>query len=129
MKQAEALHNNMTGSKETHSPKDEVQHLMDSAEAYFKTRADLLKLKLVSKSSDIISSIVSSLISIIFFLFFFILLNIGLGLLLGEFFDKTYYGFFALAVFYLLIGIICLTIGKKMVKGPVANNLIKKFIK
>ncbi len=131
MKQAEALHNkeNVTGEKQKHTPKDEIQHLLDAAEVYFKTRRDLLKLKLVSKSSDILSSVVSSLVAFMLFFVFFIILNIGLGLLLGEIFDKTYYGFFVLAGFYLLIGIIMITAGKNMIKRPVANNLIKKFIK
>ncbi len=131
MKQAEALHNteNQSGQKDNHRPKDEIHHLLETAEEYFKTRKDLMKLKLVSKSSDIISSLVSSLVVIFIMLFFFLILNIGLGLLLGELFDKTYYGFFVLAGFYLVIGIIMISAGKNMIKRSVANNLIKKFIK
>ena len=129
MKQAEALHNTENQSEDKHNPKDEIHHLLETAEEYFKTRKDLMKFKLVSKSSDIISSLVSSLALILVLFFFFIILNIGLGLLLGELFDKTYYGFFVLAGFYLLLGIIMISAGKNMIKRPVANNLIKKFIK
>lgn len=133
MKQAEALHNDHTehvaGEKDKHSPKDEIHHLIDTAEAYFKTRADLLKLKLVSKSSDIISSLVSSAVTLLVFFIFFTILNIGLGLWLGELLGKTYYGFFVLAGFYLIAAILVKTIGKNMIKRSVANNLIKKFIK
>jgi hypothetical protein len=136
MKQAEALHNtdlhaltDVKDSNGTHTPKDELHHLFEKAEEYFKTRKDLLQLKLVSKSSDIISSVIAKVITVVFLIFFFIILNIGLGLLIGDWLGESYYGFFALAGLYLILGLIINSVGEKMIKRPVANNLIKKFIK
>ena len=132
---SEALHNDLSAltdvkdSNGTHTPKDELQHLFEKAEEYIKTRKDLMQLKLVSKSSDLISTVLAKTITIVFFIFFFIILNIGLGLLLGDWLGESYYGFFALAGLYLILGLIINSVGDKMIKRPVANNLIKKFIK
>ena len=111
------------------SPKDEIQNFLEKAEEYFKTRKDLLKLRLVSKASDVISSIIAKTITIVLLLFFFTILNIGLAILIGEWLGKIYLGFFIVAGFYLVLGIIINSVGNKWIKGPVANNLIKKFIK
>ena len=119
------------GEKENdmQNPKDEIQHLLEKAEEYIKTRKDLLKLRLLSKASDIISSVIAKTITIFFFLFFFIILNIGLSILIGEWMGKIYLGFFVIAGLYMLLGIIINSAGDKWIKRPVANNLIKKFIK
>ena len=111
------------------SPKDEIQNFLEKAEEYFKTRKDLLKLRLVSKASDVISSIIAKTITIVLLLFFFTILNIGLAILIGEWLGKIYLGFFIVAGFYLVLGIIINSVGNKWIKRPIANNLIKKFIK
>ena len=134
MRQAGVLFNRTAtgnGEKENdmQNPKDEIQHLLEKAEEYIKTRKDLLKLKLVSKASDAISSVIAKVITIVFFLFFFVILNIGLSILIGEWLGKVYLGFFVVAGFYLIVGIIINSSGEKLIKRSVANNLIKKFIK
>ena len=134
MRQAEVLLNRMESGngekeKDMQNPKDEIQQLLEKAEDYFKTRKDLLKLKFVSKASDVISSIIAKTITIVAFLFFFTILNIGLAIFIGEWVGKIYLGFFIVAGFYLLLGIIINAAGDKWIKRPVANNLIKKFIK
>ncbi len=112
-----------------HNPKEEIEHLFERAEEYLKTRKDLLKLKFVSKASEVISSVIAKAITYIFLLFFFTILNIGLALLIGEWLGKIYTGFFIVASFYLVLGLIVMSSGNKWIKKPIANNLIKKFIK
>ena len=134
MRQAEVFLNRLdTGKdekdKNMSNPKDEIQNLLEKAEEYFKTRKDLWKLKLVSNASDVISSIIAKTITIVSLLFFFTILNIGLAILIGKWLGKMYLGFFIIAAFYLVLGIIINSVGNKWIKRPVANNLIKKFIK
>ena len=134
MRQAEVLLNRIESGngekeKDMQNPKDEIQQLLEKAEDYFKTRKDLLKLKFVSKASDAISSVIAKTVTLVFFLFFFTILNIGLAIFIGEWVGKIYLGFFIVAGFYLLLVIIINAAGDKWIKRPVANNLIKKFIK
>ena len=134
MRQAEALLNKCKQAKIEkdnimNTPKDEIQHLLEKVEEYIKTRKDLLKLKLVRQASVVISSIIAKTITIFFLLFFFTILNIGLAILVGEWLGKIYLGFFMVAGFYLVLGIIINSVGNKWIKRPIANNLIKKFIK
>ncbi|HMJ45860.1 MAG TPA: hypothetical protein VK498_00925 [Ferruginibacter sp.] len=103
-----------------------IQLLIDRAGDYLETRLELLKLKATQKSSDIVSSIVSTVILVSIMIMFFIILNIGLALLIGELLGKSYYGFFALAGFYLIAGLIFSAFRNKWVKEPVTNSFIKK---
>ena len=103
-----------------------IQLLIDRAGDYLETRLELLKLKATQKSSDVVSSIASTVIMVSIMIMFFIILNIGLALLIGELLGKSYYGFFALAGFYLLAGLIFSAFKNKWVKEPVTNSIIKK---
>ena len=108
---------------------DNIESLFEKAGDYLETRVDLYKLKAVDKSSDIISSLVSRVIVLLVFLLFIIIINIGIGLLLGELLGKSYYGFFVLAAIYLITGLVFYYNRSKWFKAPVANNLIRKFLK
>jgi len=103
-----------------------IQLLIDRAGDYLETRLELLKLKATQKSSDVVSSIVSTVILVSIMIMFFLIINIGIALLLGELLGKSYYGFFVLAGFYLIAGLIFNAFKGKWVKEPVTNSLIKK---
>jgi hypothetical protein len=108
-------------------PKNNVESLLERAGDYLETRLDLWKLKATQKSSDIISSIASGFILAIIAAIFFMILNIGIALFLGELMGKSYYGFFVLAAFYLIAGLIFKSAKNKWVKDPVTNAIIKKI--
>ncbi len=81
-----------------------VESLIDRVKSYVETRIDLLKLKAIDKSSSVFSLIITMLVVILIGFIFLTLLNIGIALLLGELMGKTYYGFLAVALFYVIIG-------------------------
>lgn len=110
-------------------PDDSIQSLLDRSKDYVETRLELLKLKAIDKSADVVSSTASAVVMGISLLFFFILLNIGLALLIGELIGKSYYGFFILAAIYLITGLLFKSMGDKWVKDPVSALLIKKLFK
>ena len=68
--------------------------------------------------------IVMIMVGFVFFLF----LNIGLALLIGQLLGRAYYGFFIIAGFYIIIGIILLAFRNKWLKTPIANAMIKKMM-
>ena len=53
------------------------------------------------------------------------MVNIGIGLWLGEILHKNYYGFFALAGIYLIIGLIFFAGRNTWLRTPIANSIIK----
>ena len=108
---------------------ENIKSLFESAKVYGKTNFDLLKLKTIDKASEGISSAVAGIAVAVTMLMFFLILNIGIALLLGNLLGRSYYGFFALAGFYLITGLILNAMKTKWFKIPVANMLVKKFLK
>jgi hypothetical protein len=77
--------------------------------------------------------VVSTLVphSVVFVLIatFVLFLNLGLALWLGDILGKTFYGFFVVAAFYILAGIIIHFFMHKWVKKLVGNYFIKQMLK
>lgn len=109
--------------------KDNVESLFEKAGEYLETRAELYRLKAVDKSSDILSGIISKMIILLVFVMFIFIINIGIALWLGNMMGKSYYGFFVLAGFYLITGLIFYSRREKWFKKPMTDSIIKKFLK
>ena len=109
--------------------KNQMELLFEKASDYVETRLDLFKLKATQKSTDVVSSLASRLILILIITLVVFMVNIGLALLLGEVLGKSYYGFFALGGFYILVGVIFQAFKAKWVEEPVSNAIIKKLTK
>ena len=71
-----------------------VEDLIIKTEEYTKTSYDLSRLKLMDKSSSVISSIAAVLACGIILFISILIASFGLSLYLGELLGKTYYGFF-----------------------------------
>ena len=106
-----------------------VEDLVKKASEYAETRLELLKLKATDKSADIVSGLTTRLILVIFLSIFVVILNIGIALWLGDLLGKNYYGFFVLAGFYGLCGLIFSVFKDKWVRKPVSDSIIKKMTK
>ena len=102
--------------------------LFETSGDYLETRVDLLKLKAVNKSSDMISSIVSKLVITLIFIFGFFILNIGLSIWIGTKTGEVWYGFIIVAGFYILLGVLLIIFKGKWLKDPVNNILVKKML-
>lgn len=101
--------------------------LLERAEAYGKTSFNLLKLKTVDKTSDVLSSFVSRLLLGIFCTIFLVTLNIAIALWLGDLLGKSYYGFFIVAGFYGIIGLV-LYITHPSIKEKVSKQIIQQIL-
>ena len=111
-----------------HGEKDGViDALFEKTKDYVETRADLFKLKAIMKTAEVGSSLVSKVIVAVVFSSFFIFLNIALGLWLGDLTGRLYIGFFILAAFYFIVGILIYTNKEKIISSPIANSIIKKM--
>jgi hypothetical protein len=109
--------------------KNSLDSLLDSAEEYGKTSIELLKLKTLDKTSDVASTIISRAIAIFILFMFFLIITIGIAIWLGEIIGKYSYGFFIVAAFYGLTGIILFFFMHKRIKTLINNSIIKQIFK
>jgi hypothetical protein len=105
-----------------------VEVLFERTESYVKISAEVLKLKMIKKVSDVVSDLTASFVVIVFATLFFLIFNIGVSLWLGELFGKTYLGFFAVAGFYMFSGIILCIFRNAWIKIPIRNAIIIKSL-
>jgi len=104
------------------------ESLFGRAGEYFETRLELLRLKSVDKSSDVVSSLISGLTILLIISFAIIIISIGLALWIGEQMGKSYYGFFIVGGFYVVMVLIGYLLRRRFLKGPVANLFINKVL-
>jgi len=108
--------------------KSEIENLVSQAGDYLNTRLELLKLKTVDKAAEVISSVVSKLALIFFFVLFTLIVSMGAAFWIGDMLGKTFYGFFIIAGFYLIAGLVLYVCRRKWLKAPIANVLIRKIL-
>ncbi|NVO18868.1 MAG: hypothetical protein HXX13_04160 [Bacteroidetes bacterium] len=106
-----------------------IESLLERATEYGKTSLELVKLKALYKSSDVASTILphSTVILLVFSFMFF--LNLGLAYWFGGMLGKIEYGFFIIAAFYGLIGILVHFFMQNWIKKVLWNFIIRKVMK
>jgi fatty acid desaturase len=105
-----------------------AETLFERTEEYVKTSIELLKLKILEKITEIVSSIIARLILTIFIVLCLLMLSIGVSFWLGEMLNKIYYGFFIVAAFYVVAGVIFHFIIYNSVKKRIINSIIKSAL-
>ncbi|NTW25192.1 MAG: hypothetical protein HGA37_10850 [Lentimicrobium sp.] len=98
--------------------------LWEKAEDYGKTSIELLKLKSIDKTSDVVSTILPYMVAGIFAVIFLAFINFGIAFWLGGMWGSISLGFFAVAAFYGLCGIIIHYILHDNIKERVRNTII-----
>lgn len=105
-----------------------IQELFESAGEYGKTTMELLKLKAIDKSANVISSLAAKAVLILIVAMFLLTGSIALALWLGELLGKTYYGFLVIAGFFGSIAILLLVFRNQWIKKPVSNSIVRKIL-
>jgi len=106
-----------------------LESLLERGEEFGKTSLELLKLKVLDKSAEAISTIVSRVVAIILFIMFFLMGTVGISLWLGEILGKSWYGFFVVSAFYGIGGIVVYFFMHKGLKKLVGDFIIKQVLK
>jgi len=106
-----------------------IESLYEKATEYGKASYELGKLKVVDKTSDVVSSFIPHSVVFVLIASFLIFLNLGLAFWLGEILGKIFYGFFIVAGFYGITGIFMHFFMHKRLKKLIGNNLIKLLLK
>ncbi len=108
---------------------ENITMLIEDTERYIETKTELWKLKAVDKSTEMAASVVSQLIITLTAFIGIIALNTAIALLLGKWLGEAYYGFFIVAGFYFLLGLILYAARKSLIKTPFYNAVVNKILK
>lgn len=103
--------------------------LLKSATDYGKTSFELVKLKALDKTADVVSSVIPHSVAFVLIVSFLLFVNFGLALWLGELLGKIYFGFFIVAAFYGLSVVVFYLFLKKPIKQAVCDYTIKQMLK
>jgi hypothetical protein len=106
-----------------------LESLLNSATKFGITTYEILKLKALDKTSDIVSSVVPYSVVLLLLSSFMLFLNLGIAFWLGEILGKIFYGFLIIAGFYLTAGFIIYFLMYKWLKKLVCNYVIKQMLK
>jgi len=106
-----------------------IETLLEDATEYGKTTLEIVKLKAVDKSSEVAASVVFQTILYILIGSSVVFLNLGLAIWIGKLLGQLYYGFFVMAAFYLLAGLIFYLFMQSWVKKQVSDFIIKQVLK
>jgi hypothetical protein len=106
-----------------------LESLLEKASEFGKTSIELVKLKALDKTTDVVSSLVPHSIAVILISTFVLFINLGLALWLGDILGKSFYGFFVVAAFYILAGLVLHLFMHKRIKKLVGNYFIKHMLK
>ena len=106
-----------------------IESLLERTIEYGKTSFELVKLKTLDKTSDVVSSFIPH--SVVFFLIASLLffLNLGLAFWLGDIMGNNSYGFFVVAAFYGVLGIVIHFFMHDWLKKKICNYIIKQVLK
>lgn len=104
-----------------------VRHLLISTNEYGKARYRLILLKLIDRISDDVSSFVANLILLITVACFLLFANFGIAIYLGDILGNAFYGFFAVAGFYLIFSIMIHLFFKNWIKRCFHDAIICKM--
>jgi hypothetical protein len=106
-----------------------IESLLEKVADYGKSSYELVKLKALDKTSDAVSSFIPHSVVLVIIAVFMLFLNLGLAFWIGEILGKTFFGFFAVAAFYGLTGIVLHFFMRKWLKKVVSNYFIKQMLK
>jgi Na+/melibiose symporter-like transporter len=106
-----------------------IESLLERATEYGKTSYELIKLKSINKISDLVSSILPNSAVLVLMVSFVLFLSFGLAFFLGKIFENNGLGFFAIAAFYGIIGIVMHFIIRKWLKKRIKNYINKQLLK
>jgi fatty acid desaturase len=106
-----------------------IESLLERTAEYGKASFELAKLKALDKTTDAVSSLIPHSIVLSIIAVFILFLNLGLAFWLGEILGSIFYGFFIVAAFYGIAGIVLHFFLHDRIKKSIGNYFIKRVLK
>ncbi|MGZ3904015.1 MAG: hypothetical protein ACXVC6_09985 [Bacteroidia bacterium] len=105
-----------------------TESLLEKVEDYGKVSLELLKLKAIDKTAEAVSSTVSYILISFMLLACLFTASVGVAVWLGKILGETYYGFFAVAGFYAVVGIILYALRNTWLKRSIGDSIIDRAL-
>lgn len=105
-----------------------VESLVEHIESYTKTTIELTKLKTLRGGSKAASNAAVSVVLALLGCFMLLFLSTGAAFWLGELLESVWLGFFIVAGFYAVMGILLFLLRDRLIKRPISNSIIQHFI-
>ena len=105
-----------------------IESLLERVSELGKTSFELVKLNVVDKASNGLSSLVAHSIVKAIIACFLLFINLGLALWIGELLGKLYFGFFVVAGFYALLALILHFFMHKWMKRVFYDYFIRQML-
>jgi len=106
-----------------------IETLLERTSDYGKVSLEVLKLKVLDKTSGEVSSFLSHSFVIAILSTFILFLNLGAALWIGKTMGEMFYGFFIVAAFYAVIAFVMHFFMHKLLKRKLNDYLIRLFSK
>lgn len=110
------------------TPANSFEMLFEKAENYARTTYQLSKLTLLETSSTLAIALFVRLIVVLMISMFVLIASIGVAVFLGGLLNHMYYGFFIVAAFYLILGLVSALFLHAIINKPVSELIIKKAL-
>lgn len=110
--------------KDTDQLLEKTGEAVEYLKIYARQRADMVKLEVVEKSSEIVSSLITNLVVAILAFIGVLLLSLTAALFLGQLWGDYALGFLAITVFYTMICIVLVVFRRQLVTNPVVSHII-----
>ena len=105
-----------------------LNDILDKVGDHLKTREQYLKLVIVEKSSKAMASVMSGAVLFCFFMLFFVFINLSVAYYISAYTGKTYLGFGAVGIIYMLLFIVFYARKDQWLKIPFMNSVIKSTL-
>ena len=106
-----------------------IESLLARAIDYGKINYEIVKLNVIDKTTNGISSFVPNTVVFLVLSSMLLFFNLGVAFLLGKILGEFFYGFFIVSAFYALVAFIMYFFMRKWVKRVFYDYLIKQILK
>jgi membrane-bound ClpP family serine protease len=105
--------------------KQKVEQTYQHFIAYAEARWNVIALEISDNTANIVTSALVALCLGLLGIFFLLFLSISLGLMLGDLLHSWASGFFLVAAFYAILGIVAYIYRQKLLFTPFMNHFLK----
>lgn len=105
-----------------------LENLFENVEQYSKTSFELYKHKAIYEIASFTSTLAVRFILTIVVVLVSLFISIGTALWLGDALGKSFYGFFIVAFFYVLLWVVLFIFRKSSIRQPMSNMIIKSML-
>ncbi len=100
-----------------------LESLMD----YAQLRMRLMALQMADKSSRLLTGFFTVIILAVIFIFSMVMLSIAVAILLGNALDASWAGYLIVAMIYIVLGVILISMRQKIIFEPLLNAIVKSL--